>query len=452
MTLPSSPSAISMFGVNVELGLTSGAQISLLGANVRGLFALPTGAVNLLAGRGKSYMITYSGTLTGSDSLSIPALTTTVSLTGRGGMGGVSAGSPAEYAWDLTARTDTVGSNTATPTGTSGGPPTTTSASAPTGLGQTASSSWYTLYTAAITEILAANAVYGWNLASRTDTYLYESQVPTGVSRTTAPTTTGATAPTGTGYTTTSYWYYQSQAAVAAVDGTGYHAAFAGSGYHAYVAAVPPSPAIYAWDEGTGGVQAPRVTYSSSTPTPIGGFGEPATCPSAAPTQPYYTTTAHFYTGGPPNYDQYSKTWWAYTVSAATSGSAAVQAYWDSPPYAAYWDTPPIAAIPAYYYQYSSVWPSYLVSAAVAYRAPAAAVYTQHSSSWPSYLAVAVVVGTPYAGTATTATLNGVTRTWAGGMGAVLGTESTQSLASTGAGQTLTYSVAGSLSYSYQGT
>jgi hypothetical protein len=451
VTLPASPSAISMFGVNVELGLASGAQINLLGANVRGLFAIPTGPVNLLAGRGKSYMITYSGTLTGSSSLSIPALTTTVNLTGRGGMGGVSAGTPAVYGWDLASRTDTFSSHTSTPFGTSGGPPTTTSATAPTGLGYTTTSNWYTLYTAAVTEILAANAVYGWDTGNRTDTYLYESQVPTGVSRTTAPTTTGATAPTGTGYTTTSYWYYESKAAVAAVAGSGYHAAFAGSGYHPYVAAVPPSPAVYAWDEGSGGVQAPRVTWSSTTSTPIGGFGEPATCPAVAPTQPYYTTTAHFYTGGAPNYDQYSKTWWAYTVSAATSGSAAVEAYWDSPPYAAYWDTDPVAAIPAYYYQYSSVWPSYLVSAAVAYRAPAAAVYSQYSSSWPSYLVSAAVAGTPYAGASTTATLNGVTRTWVGGTGAVLGTESTQSLTSTGAGQAMTYSVAGSLSYSYQG-
>lgn len=55
-----------------------------------------------------------------------------------------------------------------------------------------------------------------------------------------------------------------------------------------------------------------------------------------------------------------------------------------------------------------------------------------------------------YSGANTTATLNAVTDTWAGGSGGV-GTESIQTLASTGAGQTLTYSVGsgGALSYSY---
>lgn len=55
-----------------------------------------------------------------------------------------------------------------------------------------------------------------------------------------------------------------------------------------------------------------------------------------------------------------------------------------------------------------------------------------------------------YSGANTTATLNGVTDTWAGGNGGPA-TESTQTLASTGAGQTLTYAIAsgGSLSYSY---
>lgn len=55
-----------------------------------------------------------------------------------------------------------------------------------------------------------------------------------------------------------------------------------------------------------------------------------------------------------------------------------------------------------------------------------------------------------YSGSNTTATLNGVTDTWAGGYGGVA-TLSIQTLASTGAGQTLTYSIAsgGSLNYSY---
>lgn len=58
--------------------------------------------------------------------------------------------------------------------------------------------------------------------------------------------------------------------------------------------------------------------------------------------------------------------------------------------------------------------------------------------------------GGPYYGTDTTATLNGVTRTWVGGY-ATVGTPSVQTLSSTGAGQTLTYSVGsgGYINYSY---
>ena len=56
----------------------------------------------------------------------------------------------------------------------------------------------------------------------------------------------------------------------------------------------------------------------------------------------------------------------------------------------------------------------------------------------------------PTTGPSTTATLNGVTNTWAGGYGGA-GTPSSQPLSSTGAGQTLTYSVCydGYLNYSY---
>lgn len=56
----------------------------------------------------------------------------------------------------------------------------------------------------------------------------------------------------------------------------------------------------------------------------------------------------------------------------------------------------------------------------------------------------------PTTGPSTTATLNGVTNTWAGGYGGA-GTPSSQPLSSTGAGQTLTYSVGsgGYLTYSY---
>jgi len=61
--------------------------------------------------------------------------------------------------------------------------------------------------------------------------------------------------------------------------------------------------------------------------------------------------------------------------------------------------------------------------------------------------------GGPYTGTSTTSTLNGVTRTWVGGYdtGGV-GATSSQTLASTGAGQSMTYSVpgTGALSYSYE--
>ena len=56
----------------------------------------------------------------------------------------------------------------------------------------------------------------------------------------------------------------------------------------------------------------------------------------------------------------------------------------------------------------------------------------------------------PTTGPSTTATLNGVTNTWNGGYGGA-GTPSSQPLSSTGAGQTLTYSVGsgGYLAYSY---
>lgn len=54
-------------------------------------------------------------------------------------------------------------------------------------------------------------------------------------------------------------------------------------------------------------------------------------------------------------------------------------------------------------------------------------------------------------GANTTATLNGFTDTWVGGLGVVIGPASTQTLTSTGAGQTMTYVVGsgGNLVYSY---
>lgn len=60
--------------------------------------------------------------------------------------------------------------------------------------------------------------------------------------------------------------------------------------------------------------------------------------------------------------------------------------------------------------------------------------------------------GGPTVGPSTTATLNGTTRTWAGGYGSgVQGATSTQTLTSTGAGQTLSYNVGsgGTLTYTY---
>lgn len=58
--------------------------------------------------------------------------------------------------------------------------------------------------------------------------------------------------------------------------------------------------------------------------------------------------------------------------------------------------------------------------------------------------------GGVYSGSATTATLNGVTKTWAGGVGGTA-SPSVQTAVSSSLGQSLTYSIAsgGSLSYSY---
>lgn len=72
--------------------------------------------------------------------------------------------------------------------------------------------------------------------------------------------------------------------------------------------------------------------------------------------------------------------------------------------------------------------------------------------SYPSGLPPYQAAYTAYTyGPNTTATLNGVTRTWTGGYGSVAGTESQQTLTSNGLGQSLSYDVGsgGSLSYSY---
>lgn len=73
------------------------------------------------------------------------------------------------------------------------------------------------------------------------------------------------------------------------------------------------------------------------------------------------------------------------------------------------------------------------------------------STYYPGQPYIAPSGGNTY-GTHTTATLNSVTDTWTGGLGTgVVGTSSVQTLASTGAGQTLSYSVGsgGNLSYAY---
>lgn len=68
-----------------------------------------------------------------------------------------------------------------------------------------------------------------------------------------------------------------------------------------------------------------------------------------------------------------------------------------------------------------------------------------YPSGLPTYVAPSYTTGP-----STTATLNGVTNTWAGGYGGA-GSPSSQPLSSTGAGQTLTYNVGsgGYLTYSY---
>lgn len=86
MTLPAS-GAISFGDVNTELGLSATAQISLNDAAVRTLFGIPSGAISLNTGHGKSAITYVSGTLSGSGTLAIHAGATSVSLVGHGGVG-----------------------------------------------------------------------------------------------------------------------------------------------------------------------------------------------------------------------------------------------------------------------------------------------------------------------------------------------------------------------------
>ena len=62
MTLPSS-GAISLNAVNVELGLTATAQISLNDSSVRTLFGAASGAISLSSGYGKANKFTFNKTI-----------------------------------------------------------------------------------------------------------------------------------------------------------------------------------------------------------------------------------------------------------------------------------------------------------------------------------------------------------------------------------------------------
>jgi hypothetical protein len=59
MALPSS-GAISLNNVNVELGLSGTAQISLNDAAVRGLFGVASGAISMSNGYGKSSQFAFT--------------------------------------------------------------------------------------------------------------------------------------------------------------------------------------------------------------------------------------------------------------------------------------------------------------------------------------------------------------------------------------------------------
>lgn len=104
-------------------------------------------------------------------------------------------------------------------------------------------------------------------------------------------------------------------------------------------------------------------------------------------------------------------------------------------------------------------------SKATSWQGGSPGAYTQYTQGYicyqnPGQPYIAATAGQPYiaptsgggvySGGNTTATLNGVTDTWTGGYGGAA-TSSVQTLVSTGAGQTLAYSIAsgGSLNYSY---
>lgn len=139
MTLPVSPNSISLAQVNTELGYSSTATIDLTSSVVRTLFGVPTEPINILDGYGKSNTTYYSGTLTGSGTLSIPAGCTLVTLIGHGGYGGSNydpgqeaanpiygqpyiAPTAVTYKWDLASRVDYYDGWSATPFGGIGYP------------------------------------------------------------------------------------------------------------------------------------------------------------------------------------------------------------------------------------------------------------------------------------------------------------------------------------------
>lgn len=98
------------------------------------------------------------------------------------------------------------------------------------------------------------------------------------------------------------------------------------------------------------------------------------------------------------------------------------------------------------YYVSIEVWYSQQTSAGQSYIAP------YYTNPGQAYIAPSSGGG-PYTGTSSTATLNSSTKTWVGGYDSGgVGPTTTQELISTGAGQSLSYSVAsdGALSYSYE--
>jgi len=93
MTLPAS-GPISLSQVNTELQLSSTATISLNDASVRTLFAVPSGAISMSNGYGKSYVIPgNSGILTSGSSFTLPSTSgDSISVLAIGGGGGGGSG------------------------------------------------------------------------------------------------------------------------------------------------------------------------------------------------------------------------------------------------------------------------------------------------------------------------------------------------------------------------